>query len=151
MHWYFAFGSNLDLEQMSRRCPGSRTIGTAVLTDHRLTFPLYCDFWEGAVASVEPAPGRHVEGGLYELTDDDLAALDEYEDVEGGDYRRQRVTVYAADGQWRESWTYIANPDPTPPPGPSPSYRDALIRGAHQHGLSRHYIDMLRQITVCHT
>lgn len=30
---YFAYGSNFWLDQMNRRCPGSKFIGTAILHD----------------------------------------------------------------------------------------------------------------------
>ncbi len=38
MPCYFAFGSNMDVAQMARRCPGAQAMGRATLTDHRLVF-----------------------------------------------------------------------------------------------------------------
>ncbi len=35
---YFAYGSNLDLPQMKRRCPSSKLISKGTLSGHRLTF-----------------------------------------------------------------------------------------------------------------
>ena len=37
---YFAYGSNLDLDQIRDRLPDIRVVGLALLRDHRLTFPL---------------------------------------------------------------------------------------------------------------
>src|SRR5436309_7522291 len=44
---YFAYGSNLDPEQMSARCPSHRVIGLAELKEHRLVFPLFSPRWGG--------------------------------------------------------------------------------------------------------
>lgn len=36
--YYIAYGSNLNVRQMLRRCPGARVLGTAVLTGWELLF-----------------------------------------------------------------------------------------------------------------
>ena len=41
---YFAYGSNLDAEQMKARCPTARPLRTARLADHRLGFTHYSKF-----------------------------------------------------------------------------------------------------------
>ena len=35
---YVAYGSNLNLEQMARRCPTAKVVGIGVLKDYQLTF-----------------------------------------------------------------------------------------------------------------
>src|SRR5262245_26446365 len=50
--FYFAYGSNLDPEQMRERCPGHAVVGLAELRDHKLTFQLTSHDWGGGVASV---------------------------------------------------------------------------------------------------
>ena len=37
-HYYIAYGSNLNTEQMEFRCPTARPLGTAILRDRRLSF-----------------------------------------------------------------------------------------------------------------
>ena len=54
---YFAYGSNLNPDQMHHRCPEHSVVGLAALRDHRLTFPLTSHDWGGGVASVVPAHG----------------------------------------------------------------------------------------------
>lgn len=68
---YFAYGSNLDTEQMSYRCQTAKPLCRAVLPDYRLVFRNFAD--------VEPSVGKTVEGALYCLELQDLAALDRYE------------------------------------------------------------------------
>jgi len=147
MPTYFAYGSNLDPEQMARRCPSARVLGCATLADHRLVFPRPDDFWDDAgVAGIEPAAGERVEGVAYELSEQDLAVLDEYEGIDGGDYRRQRVHVTLAPlGEHIELWTYYANPGQNGPLRPSRRYLDAILRGARHHGLPQYYVRMLEQ------
>lgn len=152
---YFAYGSNLDPVQMSSRCTGSRTVGLAALHDHRLAFPLHSDAWGGGVAGVQPAHGAVVWGELYDLTADDLAALDGYEGFRGsGDqhnvYDRDQVTVDLVrpdDGSFPRrvrAWTYVPRPaNPTPP---SRRYLDTILRGARHHRLPEEYIEALAKV-----
>ncbi len=147
MQEYFAYGSNLDPVQMSRRCPDHQVLGPAVLADHRLGFPRRHDRWDDAgVAGVEPAPGQQVHGVAYRLSDRDFATLDRYEAVAEGEYTRERVTVTLADGTALELWTYFAVPDPDGPFDPTPRYLDGMIRGAEHHGLPADWIARLRAI-----
>ena len=154
---YFAYGSNLDHEQMCSRCPESRVVGLASLPDHRLTFPLYSDHWGGGAAGVSHAHGSTVWGVLYELSDSDLAALDRYEGWRGpGDhhnlYDRDMVTVELTrpdDGSVPRrvrAYTYLARTlNPTPP---SRRYLDAVLKGARHHRLPPEYIETLAKVEV---
>ena len=49
---YFAYGSNLDLPQMKRRCPSSKLISKGTLPGYRLTFNRFSSGWGGGVADV---------------------------------------------------------------------------------------------------
>ena len=146
MHRYFAYGSNLEPVQMKRRCPSHRVVGRATLPGHRLVFPVRSGGdWGGGVAGIEPcdAPDATVHGVLFEVDDADLAALDRYEAVAEGMYRRERVTVHLEDGGATESWTYYATPDPTGPSPPSRRYLNAILAGARHHGLPGSYVETL--------
>ncbi len=84
MH-YFSYGSNLSVAAMKARCPAAVPISKAALPDHRLVFRTWAD--------VEPCPGHSVPGVLWTVTATCEAALDLYEDVSGGLYRRLAVLV----------------------------------------------------------
>lgn len=88
---YFAYGSNLDRAGMARRCPGARPLGFAQLRDHRFFI------MANGYASVRHEPGAVVHGLLWAVTEPHLAALDAYEEIDSGLYRRTtvRVTVEA--------------------------------------------------------
>ena len=155
--FYFAYGSNLDAEQMSRRCPGARVVGLAELRDHRLTFPLTSHDWGGGVASVGVAHGEGGWGVVYELGDPELASLDTYEGcVAPGDqhnvYDREATSVQlvrADDGSFARRlrvWIYLART--SNPSAPSRRYLDAIVRGARHHKLPDDYIAKLAAIPV---
>ena len=69
---YFAYGSNINLDQMRYRCPDASVYGQAVLDNYDLRFR------GSGVATVEPKEGACVYGLLWELTDKCEASLDRY-------------------------------------------------------------------------
>ncbi|SPO03476.1 uncharacterized protein DNG_06159 [Cephalotrichum gorgonifer] len=79
---YFAFGSNLWLAQMARRCPRSKFIGRAKLRDHRWQIN------ERGYANVVPELDHTVEGLIYEIDEEDEARLDVNEGVANGSYSK---------------------------------------------------------------
>jgi gamma-glutamylcyclotransferase (GGCT)/AIG2-like uncharacterized protein YtfP len=140
---YFAYGSNLSLRQMRARCPGSRTAGLGWLPDHRLEFVQPHEGWGGGVAGVVPEPGARVHGVLYDLDATDLAALDGFEPVETGGYRRERVIVLRGDGAAEAAWTYLGEVLHGAPFAPSDRYLDTILAGAAEHGLPLEYREAL--------
>lgn len=73
---YIAYGSNINTEQMSHRCPEACVIGTSVVPDHKLVFRGRPD---GAVATIEPAKGSSVPVLVWEISKQDERNLDIYE------------------------------------------------------------------------
>lgn len=71
MPYYFAYGSNLDLNQLFRRCPTARPVEALVLPNWRLVFR--------GVADIVPAKGCICRGGVFTIQQADLEALDRYE------------------------------------------------------------------------
>ena len=74
--YYIAYGSNLNVPQMRRRCPHATILGTAELKDWEL---LYKGSKTGAYLSVEKCAGGTVPVVVWEVTAEDEAALDRYE------------------------------------------------------------------------
>ena len=70
---YFAYGSNLSLEQMRRRCPDARPVRKHRLSGFRLVLR--------GTANIEPAPGELCEGAIYEVSPECEAVLDGFEGV----------------------------------------------------------------------
>lgn len=149
---YFAYGSNLNPEQMQKRCPGHSVMGLAALREHKLAFPVTSHDWGGGVAGVVPSHGTNVWGIVYELSDEHVATLDGYEGYRGpGDqhnlYDREWMFVDLTrpdDGSIPRrvrACCYFAHPSNPAPP--SRRYLDAILAGARHHRLPDEYIAAL--------
>ena len=135
MTLYFAFGSNLDLDQMAERCPGHRVVGYATLRDHRIIFRGPSSRRKAGVASVDPLLGAHVPGLLFEIDDAGLGVLDRLEGHPHW-YRRAYVPVVGAEGDLYEALIY-RRPEEVEVMAPTDDYLNQ-IRGAYPHpGLTR--------------
>ena len=106
---YAAYGSNMDPEQMARRCPHSPQHGTGWLEGWRLTFGGEDLGWQGALATVvEGGDGSRVFVVLYEVPEADEIALDQWDGVTLGYYRKTKVRVSTLDGETL-AWLYVLN------------------------------------------
>ena len=123
---YFAYGSNLHRAGMLSRCPAAVPLGRAVLRDHALVFRHWAD--------IVPAPGSNVPGGLWRITPACEAALDDYEDVGSGLYRRLHVSAYREGGaDIVEALAYRMNATHEAPP--DPAYLATILWGYRDFGL----------------
>ncbi|OBK74913.1 poly-gamma-glutamate hydrolase family protein [Mycobacterium sp. 1274761.0] len=134
-HSYFAYGSNLCVQQMARRCPNAADPRPATLADHDWLIN------ERGVATVEPFDGAQVHGVVWQLDDHDLTTLDSAEGVPVR-YRRDWLTVHTDEGP-SQAWVYIDHRvDPGPP---RPGYLERIIDGALHHGLPHRWVEFLRR------
>src|SRR4029450_12537193 len=89
MGLYAAYGSNMDPEQMLRRCPSSPHTGTGWISGWRLTFGAEEYGWDGALATLVPdqdLPDPGVFVALYDVTEADERTLDAWEGADPGRY-----------------------------------------------------------------
>lgn len=75
-HYYIAYGSNLNLSQMRRRCPTAKIIGTALLKNWELLFK---GSKTGSYLTIEPKERSIVPAAIWEITPNDEKSLDRYE------------------------------------------------------------------------
>ena len=143
MMLYFAYGPYMERAQMKRLCKESHFTSAARLYDHQLIFPRRSDLWGGGVAGLKTAPGKVVEGVLYEVGEADLKVLDRVEDHPRSSLR-QPVTVETFTGEKVKAFTYFAIGTGSYPP--SRRYMEKLISGAEEHDLSDPYIAQLEAI-----
>ena len=104
--YYFAYASNLNRQQMRERCPDSKPMFIATLSNYTLVFAGWSRKWRGGTASIKLFRGERVIGAVYEVSERDLSRLDRYEGCPG-DYNRLKVTVFGEDGKPVEAVTYI--------------------------------------------
>jgi gamma-glutamylcyclotransferase len=134
----------LDPVPWGERAPGGRALGAARLAGWRLTFTRDSPAWGGGVGHIEPDEAEEVWGVLWNTTEADMTALDEYEGIAGGAYVRDSVTV-THDGDKVEAIVYLAVPRGFK--RPSKRYIAALVRGAEAHGLPAGYVERLRALS----
>lgn len=131
---YFAYGSNLCLEQMRSRCPSASPYAIAYLSGHRLEFVGWSPSWGGSVATVTENRRWKVEGMLYVMRRDEVAILDRFEGTPRH-YRRVNVTVREAGGTKHAAFTYKAAAAQIG--RPSDTYVNRIASGMRRFGLDR--------------
>ena len=104
---YFAYGSNLNLQQMQYRCPSARLLGVGLKRGYALRFR---GRWPGyAYLTVTATAGAVTPVAAFAVRPSDVAALNRYEGVATGHYRIEPVAVDIA-GQGRLSgFWYVMN------------------------------------------
>lgn len=72
-----AYGSNLNIEDMRKRCPEAEIIGAGILENYRLLFK---GEEKDAFLTIEKKEGSVVPVGLWKLSPSDEISLDVYEE-----------------------------------------------------------------------
>jgi hypothetical protein len=106
MPLYFAYGANMAVAEMARRCPRSRPRGLARLPRHGIAI-----MREGWLTATRD-PRASVHGVLWDLALADVAALDRFEGLAGGLYVKAMQPVIAAGGPKRALVYFGANAGP---------------------------------------
>jgi gamma-glutamylcyclotransferase (GGCT)/AIG2-like uncharacterized protein YtfP len=120
---YFGYGSNMNHSQMSQRCPTAKFVGAYYLRGWQLAF--------GHHATIIPQRGHVVAGAMWEITIDDLVALDTYEGFPTY-YRRRR---------WRQDTEHFFFYEMNGISGsPSNFYIDSIVEGYVNCGIDLRYL-----------
>jgi len=131
MPLYFAYGSNMDRNAMSARCPASKPIGAGRLMRHRFII-----FSEG-YASVARHPAGTVWGLLWDLSLSDMPALDRYECLSTGLYAKVIQPIVTQAGP-RRAIVYVGRD--TEAGHPKPGYMEGIVEAAQNLGLPSSYV-----------
>ena len=106
MPLYFAYGSNLDVQQMHHRCAEAvRLLAPGRLRGYALAFNAYSSSWRGGVADVVLAPQQEVWGLVYDVSTAGLERLDVYEDYPHL-YRRFQDAIETSRSVLTAVWIY---------------------------------------------
>lgn len=142
--FYFAYGSNMERFQLKRLCPKAKFVAAAALADHELTFSGNSPMWGGGIADIRERPGKTVEGVVWDIGEAERKVLDEYEGYPAL-YLYKEIQVRSRAGKVITAFAYImANPGREM--APSKRYKQLLISGAEEHGLSDEYTEFLEAI-----
>lgn len=138
---YLAYGSNLNVEQMSYRCPDATILGTAELRDWELLFK---GSQTGSYLTVERRKGSTVPVGVWEVSEADERALDRYEGCPRFYYKKTLVLPVrnAATGEVtrRRCFIYIMHED-RPEGMPYAEYVRVCRRGYRDFGFNQRVLE----------
>jgi gamma-glutamylcyclotransferase (GGCT)/AIG2-like uncharacterized protein YtfP len=134
---HFAYGSNMHVGLMHGRCPDACVVGRAELRDHRFLIT------RDGYASVTAARGGVVHGLLWHISPRDLAALDAYENIDAGLFRRIVLSVQTQ-GRSAKALVYIGR---SGAPGRARAgYMELVAAAAREAGLPSDYVAGLARL-----
>jgi len=151
---YFAYGSNMQFDQMRERCPSARFVCAARLKDHRLAFTRLSKNRQCGVADVLPSTGADVWGAVFQIDETEIGALDKSEGYRPGRprienaYERSEVHVERV-GEGKEAlavWIYTVATKMKPNLKPSQEYKQLILDGGRMWHLPALYIQQLEAI-----
>lgn len=132
---YIAYGSNLHLDKMAKRCPGAKIVGTSEIKDYKLTFR---GEGERVFATVESCIGGSVPIIVWEITSEDEKELDIYE--EWPDLYRKEMMEVIVDENTVNAMIYIMN-EGRPLNQPSNEYYSTIVEGYNSAGFDVEYLN----------
>jgi gamma-glutamylcyclotransferase (GGCT)/AIG2-like uncharacterized protein YtfP len=143
--WYFAYGSNLCVDQMHARTGwvpiAADPSRIARLPGYRLAFNMRGE--NGQIYANIVCPGDYVLGVLYPCSPE---ILDKLDPIEKG-YHRERIIAIDQIGQTTEATTYIADLENVFDSGtPSASYLERVLRGGRHHGFLEPYLHSIEML-----
>ena len=142
MTLYAAYGPNMDPRLMGERCPHSPLRGTGWLQGWRLTFGGEEFGWDGALATVVEDHFEQVFVALYDVTEEDVDELDQWQATDTGLYLKAKVRIATLSGE-QLAWTYVL--DAYEGGLPSASYIGLLADAAEAAGAPADYVTGVRR------
>lgn len=124
-HYYFAYGANTNLIEMLERCPNAIKIGRAFVQGYTFRWRKYAD--------IEISQDEYVNGLLWELDEQNLKILDEFEGYPDL-YFRQRVIIEHNNKKFI-GWAYMMT-NQNIELEPDQDYKDTLFEGYKQNAIS---------------
>jgi hypothetical protein len=140
---YFAYGSNMLTRRFRERSPGCHPLRPAYLPGYSLRWHKRSRTGSGKCDAFQTSTEVDVLWGvLFAIPESEKESLDKAEGV-GQGYMEKEVQVMAAD-QWTVAFTYVAAPDSIDPSlRPFGWYRDLVLAGAQEHGLSEEHLERI--------
>jgi len=156
MHWVFAYGSNMDFEDLglwltTSNLPPARIVQAqaAKLVGYRLVWNHFSATRGGGVANIEPADSD-LPGVALRIDRQTLAALDRKEGYPSR-YGRSLAEAVLGSGRRIRAWAYRVQPEHLVEGvlHPSRHYKGILLRGATRFELPPEHISMLSTLPTC--
>jgi len=151
---YFAYGSNLNWDQIRDRCPSTRFASIARADGYRLEFTRFSKNRQCGVADIVASAGSDVWGVVFEIPDDEVNVLDKSEGYSPGRgreknaYERFQLDVFrqGSNASPITVWTYVVVNKLKSAPKPSAEYKATILAGARHWKLPADYVEELERI-----
>ena len=128
--YYLAYGSNLNLSQMRRRCPNAKKVGSFLLRGYELKFRYYL--------TIRESPNGVVPLGIFEIDENDERSLDRYEGYPTH-YRKEYLEV-ELNGKPIKALVYIMNEEVRGVMVPDIFYVTTCLEGYKDFGFDSGYL-----------
>lgn len=143
--FHFGYGSNLSIKSVHEDLnPNARYVMKGLLPNFEVSWPMWSEEEQGGYSGIMEAPGELVHGALYEMTEQELIAMDNLEDCYKGTYKRETFLVLGEDGKWHSADLYRVI-DPQGPFPPVRSYVEIMLAGARELELDPEYIEKIEE------
>jgi len=139
--WYFAYGSNLKLSQMTERVGDWIAAKRAQAGRWELVFDVWSPRWNGYTANIRNTgnSSQRVFGAVYQITISQLEALTTFEGRPPSE-----IIVKLEDGTEISDAKVYVWPKSKASERPPDKYRDAILEGLRQHGYSEEVASKVR-------
>jgi len=136
--WYFAYGSNLNVDQIRKRIGEWRLSKRAVARNYKLVFNHFSKSWQGYAANLQRSDNFEdmVHGVVYHISDEQLSTLLR---IEGEGATAIDIHVELEDGNEITHAKAIVWNSAEKEHEPSKTYKKMMEEGFSQHGFTESY------------
>lgn len=143
---YFAYGSNMNLKQMKRRCPRAKFVATGILKDYNIAFKGSDGF---SYLTIEKEKGIDVPLAIWETTPKCEESLDRYEGYPRF-YRKEEIKAFQYNPKTNsydeiKGYIYIMNDWRGNYAKPSKGYYKICLEGLNHCGLKANLLNKALQ------
>lgn len=124
-NYYVAYGSNMNIIQMKRRCPNSKVIGIGELRGWELKF--------NSCATIKPNENKSTPVLVWQIHPQDWHNLDAYESYPS--YYRKEILDVNVDNKTHPALVYIMNCGDNVYSPPTSSYYESIADGYRQNNM----------------
>ena len=143
---YFAYGSNMNEDELIEESVNILERRRVILRNYKIAVTRNSKKHNGGVLDIIPRDGEIVEGVLYDVPDNDKSKIDKKEGVCDGAYEPITVSIEDYEGQVINDVISYQVCDKIDAKPASKEYKDSVLRGACEHGLSDDYKEKLKNI-----
>jgi gamma-glutamylcyclotransferase (GGCT)/AIG2-like uncharacterized protein YtfP len=151
---YFAYGSNMNWNQMRSRCPTVQFAFVARAEGYELAFTRFSQNRKCGVADIVATSGSDVWGVVFDIANDEIGELDKSEGYrperarELNAYERSQIEIIRQEDANSPIavWAYLVVSKSNLPLKPTVEYKALILDGARHWRLPAAYIERLERI-----